>query len=790
MQVRVSPEVNALFDDAIATCVRRGKYFLGVDNVFEAILSRPELLPGEFFTQYEKHLSLTQQQLIRQENWPPSMTHLGTEVYGTPRCARLAHDANRLAQRMNVPRASAGHLLLAILSDAHAAPSRAMDTMSNIRGKLLEDLLKAVSTQQPRPTSDFEAAPAHAQGAGESSSETMTTTKAAVKRKKERASLDKLTRNLSQLAELGKLDKAIGRRKEIFQILEVLHRKNKNNVIIVGEAGVGKTQVVEGLAVALAEGEFRGMDDDYRFVELSLTALMAGTQYRGQFEEKVMALLEELKKRPNLVLFIDEIHLIMGSGSTEGGSVDFANLLKPALARGEIRCVGATTLKEYRKFIERDPALERRFQMVRIQPLTNSATLEVLKHLQPQLERHHDVTITKEALYAAVQLTQRYLPNRHLPDKAIDAVDQACARHRLKLVVIKEKMRQEKSEAPLPKHAGKVTPHDLRKVVGRMSGVPVEEITAADLERLDGLERRLRRQIIGQDEAVLRTVAAVKKARAGLSDPNRPDAVLLYLGPTGVGKSELCKALARQIFGSSDHFASFDMSEYVEQHSVSKLLGAPPGYVGHGEEGRLIQAIRNMPFSILLFDEIEKAHPRIFDIFLPVLDEGRLRDHNGREVSFRNCIIIFTSNIGSECLQRPDSFDEKLLMDSLRRSFRPEFINRIDEIVPFYPLLFEDIRGILGRLVRDLDKRLAERQIGFHMYQGAYELISERGYKPEFGARELRRTFERLVVNPISSKLLENHVHKGDKIEVLVEDGELVFKYGKQAAVSAGDSRG
>ncbi|MDQ1256016.1 MAG: ATP-dependent Clp protease ATP-binding subunit, partial [Candidatus Hydrogenedentes bacterium] len=557
-------------------------------------------------------------------------------------------------------------------------------------------------------------------------------------------------------------------------------RKTKNNVILVGEAGVGKTKVVEGLALNTVKG---GTMDElfsgYRVLELKISALTAGTAYRGAFEEKVMALLDELKKSPKVILFIDEIHLIMGAGATEGSSVDFANLLKPALARGEIRCVGATTLQEYRKFVERDPAIERRFQLVRVEELSEEATAEVLAKLKPSLEKHHGVKIGSKAVAAALTLTQRYMPNRKLPDKAIDVLDQACARYRLKSIAARTNPKLLEGTL-MPTAVDKVTPHDIRKVISQLTAIPIEEMTAEERRNLTDLERRLKQQLIGQDEAVAKVVAAVIKSRAGLSDPNRPDAVMLFMGPTGVGKTQLCKLLADALFGSPNHLITFDMSEYIEEHSVSRLLGAPPGYQGSDEEGRLSSAVRGAPFSVLLFDEIEKAHPRIFDIFLPIFDEGRLKDNRGREISFKNCIIILTTNIGAELMTRSGGErSQRELMDALRQHFRPELINRIDEIVPFHQLLFEDVYSILRISINDLRNRLKDKRLGVRMYREAYEMLAEEGYKPEFGARELRRVVDRRLVTPISELVMAGKFDAGDMIDVRVENGKLTFSKGE-----------
>ncbi|MCP4644934.1 MAG: ATP-dependent Clp protease ATP-binding subunit [bacterium] len=782
MQVPVSPEVNALLDDAVTLSARRGIHFVGVEHVYEVLVEQSDLLPHSVTESHRDALRAALHVLL-EEAWAGTMPVSGVEVFYTPRCAEAAKEAARLASSMENPQPAAGHLLLAILSDPLAAPSRALDRLGLARQEVVADLRKALSTRghksgTARHTAtggDSATAPASAQTKAPIRPEPGTQNE----EPRERATLASVTRDLTQAAREGRIESAVGRSREMFHILEVLARKNKNNVIIVGEAGVGKTRIVEGLARLGAKTHTDELMP-YRIVELNLASLMSGTQYRGAFEEKLSGLIDELKADPNTVLFIDEIHLIMGAGSTEGGGIDFANLLKPALARGEIRCIGATTMQEYRKFIEKDPAMERRFQLVRIAPLSASACWQVLKRLRPSLEKHHEVHIGKRALHAAITLTERYLPQRHLPDKAIDVLDQACARYRLKAIAAKNNPGMF-PHAPESGASAKVTPHDIRKVVSRLAAVPIEEITAEERRRVGNLERKLNRRIIGQEQAVSKVVAAVKRARAGLADPNRPDSVMLFLGPTGVGKTQLAKALSEAVFGAAKHLITFDMSEYIEQHSVSRLIGAPPGYVGSEEEGRLTGAVRNAPFSILLFDEVEKAHRRVFDLFLPILDEGRLKDSRGRDVSFRNCIIIFTSNIGSERLRRPEQGETRhteptALMEALHQHFRPEFINRIDEVVPFYPLVFEDIRRILELALQDLTRRLAEKEMELHVFQGAFEHLAEQGYSAQFGARELRRAVERLVVNPISAMILDQTFGAGDRIEVLVEGDRLEIR--------------
>lgn len=766
MNLHVSAEIAGIVDRAAAASVNRGQFFVGVEHLFAALLEEPEGLPSKIAEQWLTVLHQVQRELVR-NGWAHPVATPAGEVVHTPRAIKALSACARLAQRHGRGSACAGHLLLAILSDPLASPARVMDGLAQDRHALLEQLrheLQAANMARP--------------SAGTGSTQAASPAPEAASPSEREPVLETLTRNLTEMARRGDLHPAIGRDAEMLEMMQVLTRKTKNNVMLVGEAGVGKTQLVEGLALRLA----RQRDDfgHFQVLELNLAALMSGTQYRGAFEEKLLALIEQLKQSPDTILFVDEVHLIMGAGATDGDSMNLANLLKPALARGEIRCIGATTVQEYRKFIEKDPAVERRFQMVRVEELTEQATLAVLLSLRPSFEKHHRIKISSRALDAAIQLTQRHLPHLRLPDKAIDVVDQACAGYRLQAAA---------GHAPA---AGleeeKITPHDIRKIVSQITRVPLEEITGRERMHLTDLERRIRKRLIGQDEAVARAVAAVKKSRAGLADPNRPDAVMLFLGPSGVGKTHLAKLLAEELYGSTRHLFVFDMSEYVEEHSVAKLLGAPPGYAGHEEEGRLTAAVRSTPFCILLFDEIEKAHPRVFDIFLPLFDEGRIRDTRGRDISFRNTIIILTSNIGAYLISGAQMADvHRPLLDELRRHFRPELINRIDDIVPFHALLSEDVRSILFLEMKQIKKRLDEKQIGLRVYQRAYEYLAQQGYQPEFGARELRRVVDRLVTTPISDLIVSGELRGGDVVDVVMDEGEFVVRRGTQApAVAAG----
>ncbi|WP_392674899.1 ATP-dependent Clp protease ATP-binding subunit [Streptomyces sp. LN785] len=643
--------------------------------------------------------------------------------------------------------------------------------------------------------------------------------------------LDKFGRDLTDLAREGRIDPVIGRDEEIEQTIEVLARRSKNNPVMIGEAGVGKTAIVEGLARRIADGDVPDILLDRRVVQLDLSGVVAGTRFRGDFEERLTGLIDEIRAHSGeLIVFIDELHTVVGAGGgSEGGPMDASNMLKPALARGELHVVGASTLEEYRRYIEKDAALARRFQPVLVPEPSPADAVEILRGLQDRYEAHHQVRYTDEALLAAVELSDRYLTDRYLPDKAIDLMDQAGARVRLRsstrgtdirsLEREVERLTRDKDQAvaaeqyeratelrdrlteleqriekgkhaPQPRsHVAEVTVEDIADIVSRQTGIPVSSLTQEERDRLLNLEQHLQQRVIGQDEAVTAVADAVLRSRAGLSDPGRPIGSFLFLGPTGVGKTELARALAEALFGSEDRMIRLDMSEYQERHTVSRLVGAPPGYVGHEEAGQFTEAVRRNPYSLLLLDEIEKAHPDVFNILLQVLDDGRLTDSQGRTIDFKNTVIVMTSNLGSQAIisgggsvgfgsgsaDGDEQARRERVLRPLREHFRPEFLNRIDEIVIFRQLADQQLRQITNMLLDDSRRRLHAQDISVEVTLDAVEWLAQRGYQPEYGARPLRRTIQREVDNRLSRMLLDGNLQPHSRLRIDVADGELTI---------------
>jgi len=570
--------------------------------------------------------------------------------------------------------------------------------------------------------------------------------------------LDQYSRDLTALAKEKKLDPLIGRTEELQRVIQILSRRTKNNPVLIGEPGVGKTAVVEGLALKIVEKQVPPALLNKRLLALDLPALVAGTRYRGDFEERLKQVLDEVKKsQGRVILFIDELHNAVGAGGAEG-AIDAANILKPTLARGELHCIGATTLDEYRKYIEKDPALERRFQPVLVSEPTPEETVEILKGLKNKYEAHHKVKFEEEALSAAAFLAARYISDRFLPDKAIDLIDEAAAKVHLD-------------------NRQTVTKADIEDIVSRWTGIPVSELKEAEVEKLLKLEERIHQKIVGQEEAVSAVARAVRRGRAGLKRPNRPIGSFIFLGPTGVGKTALAKALAEILFGSEDALIRLDMSEYMEKHTVSRLIGAPPGYVGYEEGGQLTEAVRRRPYSVILLDEIEKAHPDVFNILLQILDEGRLTDGRGKVVDFKNTIIICTSNLGSHLIQEKGAEAVKEeLKEILKTTFRPEFLNRIDEVIIFDSLSPEEIKKIVEIQLAEVMNLLAGQGMELKVSEAAKARLAEQGYDPLYGARPLKRVIQKEIEDPLSTKILQGQFKKGESIKVDFKNNQFIFE--------------
>ncbi|MHB8841184.1 MAG: ATP-dependent Clp protease ATP-binding subunit [Candidatus Aquicultor sp.] len=654
---------------------------------------------------------------------------------------------------------------------------------------------------------------------------------AAVPSRSKTPALDQYSRDLTTLAREGKLDPVIGREKEIERIIRILSRRTKNNPALIGEAGVGKTAIAEGLAQKIEAGEVPDTLKDKRVVSLDLAGMVAGTRYRGEFEERLKRVMDELRERSGeIIVFIDELHMISGAGAAEG-AIDASNMLKPALSRGELQVVGATTLDEYRKHIEKDPALERRFQPIMVGEPTVEDTIAILKGLRDRYEAHHRVKISDEAILAAAELSDMYITDRFLPDKAIDLIDEAGAKVRLQSTVppvdvkgMEEKleaiqrekeaavkaedyekaMKLREKESQIKEELDKVernwardrgmadatvTTEDIAEIVSSWTGVPAQKLVEEEKSRLLKMEETLHSRVVGQEEAIVAISEAIRRARAGLKDPKRPIGSFIFLGPTGVGKTELARALAEHLFGEEEALIRIDMSEYMEKHTVSRLIGAPPGYVGYEEAGQLTEPVRRRPYSVVLFDEVEKAHPDVLNVLLQIMDDGRITDSKGRTVNFKNTVIIMTSNIGGEFIKQSRSFgfkpaaeEEKTfegvkdqVLRALDKSFRPEFLNRVDEIIVFHPLTSVQIREIVDILMLRVEHELKGQQIALELSNDAKDVLAKEGFDPLLGARPLRRTIQRRIENPLASKLLRGEFSEGDVVVAEVEEGKIVF---------------
>lgn len=671
----------------------------------------------------------------------------GTRAIGdpplTPRADRVFQTARLLAQQQNI-RPGEVHLLVAIVQDGMNAAVRVLREVGIEPEALAQEAVNACSQGRPG--------------------------------RNERRSILEQGRDLTALAHQGQLHEAIGRRSEMLQLAQALCRKDKNNPVLVGEPGVGKTAVVEGLAYRIAQGTVPPQLQGKRIVELTTATLVAGTTLRGEFEERMNHLLRELRAQPNVIVFFDEIHTLLGAGASQSSGLDAANILKPALARGEVRCIGATTVTEYRRYIESDGALERRFQPIRVEEPSPETTLEILRGLRERYEQHHGVRLPDETLEAAVRLTGRYVSERRFPDKALDALDQACAR------TVISRLSYVRNEGAAPARGTvEVRSQAIAEVVEQWTGRPATELTEDEAQRLLRMEQELSETVIGQEHAVGQVAAALRAAAAGLRGRQRPQAVFLFVGPTGVGKTELARELARFLFGSREAMLRLDMSEYMEKHNVARLIGAPPGYVGHEEEGQLTGPLRTRPRTVVLLDEVEKAHPDVLNLFLQVFEDGRLTDAKGRTTDCRDAVFIMTSNLGSEC---PELFAREAseraqqeLMGTLLRHLRPEFLNRIDEIVVFHPLEREHLRRIAELLVEPVSQQVAqEHSLILYFTESAWEALTVAGFDPQLGARPLRRAVERLLVRPLSEAILARNWPPGTTLIVTDSGGNLTFE--------------
>ena len=790
--------------------------YIGTEHLLLGLLSETEGAAGrvleEFQVDGKKLVELIDKLVTPAE--VGNITEIEMKPPYSPRTEKVLKSAVAEAQNSGCEKAGTEHLLLALLRETDCVGTRLLYTMGVNIQKLYAAVLGAMGYDNEAIQEEFQAAKAM-QNLGGSPT----------------PALDQYSRDLTQMAAEGKLDPVVGREKEISRLIQILSRRTKNNPCLVGEPGVGKTAIAEGLAQRILAGSVPETIKDKRLVVLDLSGMVAGSKYRGEFEERIRKVVDEVRENQGILLFIDELHTIIGAGGAEG-ALDASNILKPSLSRGELQIIGATTLEEYRKYIEKDAALERRFQPVTVEEPSEEEAYEILKGLRPYYERHHKVEISDEALEAAVKMSVRYINDRFLPDKAIDLIDEAASKVQLSgyqasseiedlsreiQEILQEKERaiktgylslakecqekQKEAEARLEqlqvkeekknqRKSGKVDEKAVASIVSDWTKIPVQRLTEGETRRLAQLEKELHKRVIGQEEAVHAVSQAVKRGRVGLKDPNRPIGSFLFLGPTGVGKTELSKALAQAVFGSEQAMIRVDMSEYMEKHSVSKLIGSPPGYVGYDEGGQLSEKVRRNPYSVILFDEIEKAHPDVFNILLQVLDDGHITDAHGRKVDFKQTIIIMTSNAGAQAIVEPKQLgfisqkDEKKdyekmksgVMEEVRRLFKPEFLNRIDEIMVFHTLNKEEIRKIVLLLLKSLEKRCEEQMdIHLNVTNSAVDYIAEAGFDAKYGARPLRRAIQSKIEDRLANELLEGKIKRGDIVQVQYRNKEIRF---------------
>ena len=729
----------------------------------------------------------------------------------SPRAKKVVVAATEEAKRLKIPQVGTEHLLLGLLQEEVLATKIMRDNHIELE-ELMKTIYEKIGIQPSKARST------KGQVSGNHAKDKTPT-------------LDSLSRDLTALARQGKLDPVIGRNEEVRRMIQVISRRTKNNPVLVGEPGVGKTAIVEGLAQRMVNGEVPEEIASKRLMMLDMGALVAGTKYRGEFEERMKKIIEEIYTQQDVILFIDELHTLIGAGGAEG-AIDASNILKPALARGELQVIGATTLDEYQKYIEKDAALERRFASIHVEEPTAEDSIQILKGLRKHYEAHHHVEITDEAIQAAVQLSVRYITSRRLPDKAIDLMDETAAKARLDvttkvspIVLLEEeilhfeqlknqaiqhqnfdeaakfrkkelakrakleKLIEKLESSPQTDYIASIGEGDIAEVVSQWTGIPLQQMEKKESERLINLESVLHKRVIGQSEAVSAVARSIRRARSGLKDPRRPIGSFLFLGPTGVGKTELAKTLAEAMFGEQDALVRIDMSEYMEKHSVSRLVGSPPGYVGFDEGGQLTEKIRQRPYAVILLDEIEKAHPDVFNILLQVLDDGHLTDSKGRKVDFRNTVIIMTSNLGAVALREEKSVGfgaktvqqnhdamEKRIREELKNSFRPELLNRIDETIVFHKLQKEELRQIVGIMAKEITSRLQELNITVKITSAVLDVLAEEGFDPEYGARPIRRAIQKKIEDPLSEALLSGEIRFGQQVTIGATKGKITIK--------------
>ena len=764
-------------------------------------------------------LETVRMEVEKQVGSGPDQKMVGNIPY-TPRVKKVLALAGKEAKALSHSYVGTEHILLGLLREGEGVAARVLKNLEIDIERTRNEILKELDPNFAPPDGEQEPQQEAPSGGGGG---------AGSKKDSKTPALRAFGRDLTELAKKGEMDPVIGRAGEIERVIQILCRRTKNNPVLIGEAGVGKTAIVEGLAQEITAGNVPDILRDKRVITLDLALMVAGTKYRGQFEERIKAVMDEIRRTKNVILFIDELHTIVGAGSAEG-AMDASNIIKPALSRGELQCVGATTLNEFRKYIEKDSALERRFQQVKVEAPSVTDTVLILKGIRPKYEQHHKARFTDESLQAAAELSDRYLTGRFLPDKAIDVMDEAGARARIssmtrppdikdiekeiesikgeKEAAIKaqdfekaaslrdtEKQAKERKDAVIKDWEKKreekdvvVTEEDMRVVVAKWTGVPLHRMEQADTEKLLRMETELRGKVIGQDEAVVAIAKALRRSRADLKDPRRPIGSFIFLGPTGVGKTYLAQTLAEYMFGAKDSLIQIDMSEYREEHTISRLIGSPPGYVGHEEGGQLSEQVRRRPYSVVLFDEIEKAHPNVLHILLQVLEEGKLTDSMGRKIDFRNTIIILTSNLGAEAMKKQtlgfgaekedasyDTLKGKVLGEA-KKALKPEFINRFDDLIVFHSLVKTDLHKIVDLEVSKLHDRLKNKDIKLSLDAAARDYLIEKGYDPAYGARPMRRAVEKYLEDPLAEELLKGTVKAGDTAYVTASPEGLIFK--------------